>query len=161
MDSIAEIIIRCTPHAILAMDTNLAILQVNDAFCQLFGQPSSSELTGKPASSIVDVTPFYTLMEGESRVVSTCRHLMPYDRYVDESIIYAREEGLVISIMKDVTEREKEIISTEKLRMETARVTDKVIERQMRVVQEIASLLGETTAETKIALTRLKETIRR
>ena len=63
--------------------------------------------------------------------------------------------------MKDVTEREKEIISTEKLRMETARVTDKVIERQMRVVQEIASLLGETTAETKIALTRLKETIRR
>ena len=86
---------------------------------------------------------------------------MPYDRYVDESIIYAREEGLVISIMKDVTEREKEIISTEKLRMETARVTDKVIERQMRVVQEIASLLGETTAETKIALTRLKETIRR
>ena len=45
--------------------------------------------------------------------------------------------------------------------METARVTDKVIERQMRVVQEIASLLGETTAETKIALTRLKETIRR
>lgn len=94
-------------------------------------------------------------------MVSTCRHLMPYDRYVDESIIYAREEGLVISIMKDVTEREKEIISTEKLRMETARVTDKVIERQMRVVQEIASLLGETTAETKIALTRLKETIRR
>ncbi|WP_374044699.1 PAS domain-containing protein, partial [uncultured Merdimmobilis sp.] len=56
MESIAEIIIRCTPHAILAMDTNLAILQVNDAFCQLFGQPSSSELTGKPASSIVDVT---------------------------------------------------------------------------------------------------------
>lgn len=49
MESIAEIIIRCTPHAILAMDTNLAILQVNDAFCQLFGQPSSSELTGKPA----------------------------------------------------------------------------------------------------------------
>lgn len=161
MESIAEVIIRCTPHSILVMDTSLTILQVNDAFCQLFNKPSIQSMVGLPADSVVDITPFRTLLQGESRVVSTCRHLMPYDRYVDESIIFAREEGLVISIMKDVTEREKEIINTERLRMETARVTDRVIERQMRVVQEIASLLGETTAETKIALTRLKETIRR
>lgn len=42
---------------------------------------------------------------------------------------------------------------------ETIAVTDKVIEKQMRVVQEIASLLGETTAETKVALTKLKENL--
>ena len=42
----------------------------------------------------------------------------------------------------------------------TIEITDKVIEKQMRVVQEIASLLGETTAETKIALTKLKESLR-
>jgi hypothetical protein len=30
----------------------------------------------------------------------------------------------------------------------------------MRAVQEIASLLGETTAETKVALERLKSTLR-
>lgn len=29
----------------------------------------------------------------------------------------------------------------------------------MRVAQEIASLLGETTAETKVALTKLKQTL--
>ena len=34
-----------------------------------------------------------------------------------------------------------------------------MIDKQMRVVQEIASLLGETTAETKIALTKLKDAI--
>ena len=34
-------------------------------------------------------------------------------------------------------------------------IADKVIEKQMRVVQEIASLLGETTAKSKVALTRL------
>ena len=34
-----------------------------------------------------------------------------------------------------------------------------VIDKQMRIVQEIASLLGETAAETKIALTKLKESI--
>ena len=41
----------------------------------------------------------------------------------------------------------------------TIEITDKVIEKQMRAVQEIASLLGETTAETKIALTKLKESL--
>ena len=30
----------------------------------------------------------------------------------------------------------------------------------MRAVQEIASLLGETTAETKVALTSLKDTLK-
>ena len=43
--------------------------------------------------------------------------------------------------------------------METIEVTDRVIQKQMRVVQEIASLLGETHAATKIALTKLKNTV--
>ena len=38
--------------------------------------------------------------------------------------------------------------------METAQ---RVIDKQMRVAQEIASLLGETTGETKVALTKLKK----
>ena len=38
-------------------------------------------------------------------------------------------------------------------------MADRVVEKQMRIAQEIASLLGETTAETKIALTKLKESI--
>jgi hypothetical protein len=40
-------------------------------------------------------------------------------------------------------------------------ITDKVIEKQMRTVQEIASLLGETTTKTKVALECLKETLRK
>ena len=41
----------------------------------------------------------------------------------------------------------------------TLNAADKVIDKQMRVVQDIASLLGETTAETKLVLTRLKEAV--
>ena len=42
---------------------------------------------------------------------------------------------------------------------QTVEIADKVVDKQMRMVQEIASLLGETAAETKIALTKLKESI--
>ena len=46
-----------------------------------------------------------------------------------------------------------------KIRNETLQTTDEVIKKQMRVAQEIASLLGETTAETKVALLKLKGTL--
>ena len=45
------------------------------------------------------------------------------------------------------------------IRRETVEIAQKVIDKQMRVAQEIASLLGETTAETKVTLTRLKKSI--
>ena len=38
-------------------------------------------------------------------------------------------------------------------------IADQIIAKQLRIVHEIASLLGETAAETKVALTRLKSTV--
>ena len=61
--------------------------------------------------------------------------------------------------MRDITSEEKERAEKENTSKQAIEITDKVIEKQMRVVQEIASLLGETTAETKIALTNLKDTL--
>lgn len=67
--------------------------------------------------------------------------------------------NIIMSIMKDVTEEEIMREKKAEQSMSAIEITDKVVEKQMRVAQEIASLLGETTAETKIALTKLKETL--
>ena len=61
--------------------------------------------------------------------------------------------------MKDVSEGVNYDAEITKVKMETLRTTDEVIKKQMRVAQEIASLLGETTAETKVALLKLKKTL--
>ena len=61
--------------------------------------------------------------------------------------------------MRDVTEITKEKSKKEEISKQTIEIADKVVDKQMRIVQEIASLLGETAAETKIALTKLKESI--
>ena len=66
---------------------------------------------------------------------------------------------MLLCIMRDVTEEEREREKREKQRTQTVETADKVVDKQMRIVQEIASLLGETAAETKIALTKLKESI--
>ena len=60
---------------------------------------------------------------------------------------------------RDITD---EVASQERkvrVNQQTIEITDKVVDKQMRIVQEIASLLGETAAETKVALTKLKESI--
>jgi uncharacterized Fe-S cluster-containing protein len=66
---------------------------------------------------------------------------------------------MLIGIMRDVTDEITEREKKENISRQTIEVADKVVEKQMRIVQEIASLLGETAAETKIALTKLKESI--
>jgi len=61
--------------------------------------------------------------------------------------------------MRDITDEQDEREKKEKISRQTIEVADKVVEKQMRIVQDIASLLGETAAETKIALAKLKESI--
>ena len=62
--------------------------------------------------------------------------------------------------MRDVTDEEVQREKKERISAQTVEVADKVVDKQMRIVQEIASLLGETAAETKIALSKLKESIK-
>ena len=69
------------------------------------------------------------------------------------------EHHLLFGMLKDITSEHNRHEKYKTRRDQTIEITDKVIDKQMRVVQEIASLLGETTAETKIALTKLKETL--
>ena len=83
-----------------------------------------------------------------------------YRKYVEKTIVYDREYNSILCILHDVTEEETEREKRENLSHQTMEIADKVVDKQMRIVQEIASLLGETAAETKIALTKLKESIK-
>ena len=85
--------------------------------------------------------------------------LAEYKRYVEQTVVYDEESRLLIGIVRDITDEEAAREKKAKLNRHTVEVADTVVEKQMRIVQEIASLLGETAAETKIALTKLKESI--
>ncbi len=86
-------------------------------------------------------------------------YLTEYDKYVVQTIVPVENGRSMLCILHDVTEEEKERRRREDISRQTAEVADQVVDKQMRIVQEIASLLGETAAETKIALSKLKEFI--
>ena len=78
---------------------------------------------------------------------------------VNETIIYVDDQNIAIGILQDITAEEKAEQKQYDLKMETVEMAQKVIDKQMVVAQEIASLLGETTAETKVTLNKLKDLI--
>ena len=86
-------------------------------------------------------------------------YLAEYKKYVEQTVVYDKDSHMLIGIMRDVTDEVSDRERKESISRKTVEVADKVVEKQMRIVQEIASLLGETAAETKIALTKLKESI--
>jgi len=71
------------------------------------------------------------------------------------AIVPVGGENLMVAIMRDVTESVRAREMSTHIRAETLARSQEVISKQMRVAHEIASLLGETTAETKVLLTQL------
>ena len=61
-------------------------------------------------------------------------------------------QNLYMATITDITEEEKKRTELEKMKEETLSKATQVINNQMFVAQQIAGLLGETTADTKIIL---------
>ena len=158
-ESFSDTIIKNTPNAIMVLNESLEIQQINSAARQILHIGRVQDVINEPVVRILDPLPYMQILNDGKNVHDKRVYLAEYDKYVEESILYDKSFHIIISIMRDVTEEEKQKEEKEAISKNTVEITDKVIEKQMRVVQEIASLLGETTAETKIALTKLKESL--
>ena len=157
-ESISNQIIEYTPNAIIATDKELTIQEINPAALTMLKRDRGS-MIGQPVEMFLP-GPDYEQVIHRGRVIRNLKQT--YEALgvtVEQTVIYIKEQQLLFMILKDITHEEKKQQSIDKVREETLEVAQKVIDKQMRVAQEIASLLGETTAETKIALTRLKKSI--
>ena len=157
--SFSDTIINNTPNGIIVLNEDLEVQQINSAACHIMNIRHASDVLGDQVIRILDPKVFLDVMSSGRSIRDEKVYLAEYKRYVEQSVIYDKSYHIVMCIMRDVTEEERERKKKEEISQSTIEVTDRVIEKQMRVVQEIASLLGETTAETKIALTNLKDSL--
>ncbi len=158
-ESFSDTIVENSPNAIIVLNSDLEVQRVNSAALDLINLRNKSDVLGEPVIRILDPADFIKVRESGVSIKNERRYVAEYNKYVDESIIFDKQNKVLIAIMRNVTEQAVEHERKETLSKKTIETTDKVIEKQMRVVHEIASLLGETAAETKIALTKLKESI--
>lgn len=155
-ESFSDTIIKNTPNGIIVLNESLEIQEINGAACSILNVRNKSDVLDSPVVRVLDPVDYVNVLTNEENVYEKKKYLAEYKKYVEETIIHDKKYHIIMSIMKDVTERESISTSMDNQRKQAIEITDRVVEKHMRVVQEIASLLGETTAETKIALTKLK-----
>lgn len=158
-ESFSDKIIKNTPNGIMVLNENLIIQEINKVAADMVGFRNNYELIGESVVSILNPADYVTVLSTGENIYDKKQYFSQFKRYIEETIIYDKDYHIILSIMRDVTKEESDKLKKDELKINTIEITDKVIEKQMRVVQEIASLLGETTAETKIALTNLKDTL--
>ncbi len=158
-ESFSDQIIQNTPNGILVLNDSLEVQQINDAALRIMNLRSASDILGDQVVRILDPGDFLAVRQSGKSIRNRRIYLAEYNKYVEQSILYDTSYHILICLMRDISEEETQREKKEEISRQTVETADKVVEKQMRVVQEIASLLGETAAETKIALTKLKESI--
>ena len=158
-ESFSDTIVKNTPNGLIVLNEELEVQQINDAARRIMNVRSSTDILGDQVIRIMDPTDFMEVRNTGRDIRNKMVYLPEYKRYVEQSVIYDKDSHLLIGIMRDITDEQTEREKKESISRQTVEVADKVVDKQMRIVQEIASLLGETAADTKIALAKLKESI--
>lgn len=157
-ESISNVIIHSTPNAIFALSDELQIHEANAAAKRLF-RLDGVEYVNRYIFEFIECEDLYHVRDHKMDMLNKKVLYENYELMVEQSILYIKDNQMIIVVMKDITNDEHKQEKLHQLQCEMADVAQGVIEKQMRVAQEIASLLGETTAETKVALSKLKKSI--
>lgn len=157
-EKISNIYFEYSPSIILIIDLDLNILDLNPVGEKAFNIDVSS-VKNKPLSLIMPDKDFKYVLRTEENMDGRKLILDKYGLIVNEHIIYLPKNKILFGILNDITNDELKKEQIINFKMSTLETADKVIEKQMRVAQEIAGLLGETTAETKTALLKLKKVV--
>ena len=158
-ESFSDNIVKNTPNGIIVLNDKLEVQQINDAACRIMNIKHATDVMGDLVVRILDPISFMKVLTTGQSICDQRVYLAEYKRYIEQTIFMDRELNLIIGIMRDVTEEETQRRKKEDINQQTLEIADQVVDKQMRIVQEIAYLLGETAAETKIALSKLKESI--
>ncbi len=158
-ESFSNNIINNTPYAVFVLNEKYEVQQINRPALNIMNIRASSDVLGEQVVRILDPQDFIDVKNSGRNIYDKRVYLAEYKKYVDETITYDRDYRILICIMRDVTDEVTERQKKESISRQTIDIADNVVAKQMRIVQEIALLLGETAAETKIALTKLKESI--
>ena len=155
-ESLRQVVMDVTPNSIIIFDDDLIIHHISPSAEKLFSC-KLADVQGKHLSCLISsLDDFIYVRDTGKSVIGKSRRLRE-DTIAEQTIVRVEGQLLLVAIIRDVTEREKEREKYNAIRRETLNRTREVVSRQMRVAHEIAHLLGETTAESKIIFSHLAE----
>lgn len=157
-ESLSNYVLTETPNITIISDSELNVIEFNAAAERAFGI-TRREALQKSLYEIIDSSDFQYVFDSKQSISDKKVVYKEYGITTMQSIVYIAKENIAMGIFNDITQEEAELESKYRLRNETMEMAQKVIDKQMIAAQQIASLLGETTAETKVTLTKLKNLV--
>ncbi len=152
----ANQVILNSPNGIVIVDEKLNIVSFNPAFATMFS--CTDTIIGRPISTLMDPGDFEKVA---AEVVDEVRvkpeEFPEYGLVASVSIYRIADEKVLVGIFVNITKPKENENRIARMRAETLQNAQQVIERQMRMAQEIASILGETTSETRVLLRKLTD----
>ena len=158
-ESYSNKVFNAMPGLLVTVDYNLKIIQMNQAATKLFNVPKKRRLIGKQVSEIMDYYSLASSLAFDRNLMQDEIYLEDQKCYLDRVMTNDKENKMILCIMKDITKERKHKDQIYHAQVEAARMADKLVEEQLKIVQQIAGLLGETAADTKVAVEKLKNTI--
>lgn len=157
-ESMSNRVISALPNAIIVVGKNLDILEINPAAEQLF-HCAASEIIGQRILALMPANNFLKVIQSGDMINTTSTY--PDLGIITQEIIFpVKGTDAVVGIFVDITSEKRQTEQYELIKSQTIQQAQEVIEKQMMVAQEIAGLLGEATAETKVQLGKLIRLVR-
>ena len=157
-ESMSNVVMDMTPNMIFIIGNDMRILDCNKKGQELLGV-GHDEAVQRYIFEFIEEEDIETALLTREPVFHKKIRLDQGRIVAEETIVYIADLDAVLVLFQDVTREEKIKEQHYNLKVETVEMAQKVIEKQMMVAQEIAGLLGETTAETKVTLTKLRDSI--
>jgi len=152
-------LITNSPNGICVLDEEALVRITNPKFDSLFNKNNGISSVGLPIDFMVNSDAFHKLLNQNEDIMSRKIYEHTLDKYFLVDLIYDSDKQQTTVFFMDISAHEKNKMELERVKKDTLEKTNEVIDKQMRVVQEIAGLLGETTAETRMSLNELRDLI--
>lgn len=157
-ESMSNVILDATPNLNFIVARDLRIRECNKRAQEFLGI-SREEALERYILEFLDEEEIEDTFQTKKSLIRKKKEWKEYGITALETVVYIEKKDCVLVIIQDITKEEHAREQRIKTKMETMEIAQQVINKQMMVAQEIAGLLGETTAETKVALTRLRDSV--
>ena len=158
-EGFSDTVLMSSPDGILVLNDAMEVQKINPEARRLLQVPNEMDVLGDHVSRLMDPDIFDEARRmGKPRRTSRIP-MVDYTCYVDRTVLYNADSHLFLCTMRDITKEVRRQSKKMETRMQAVNIADDVAKKQLKIVQEIASLLGETAADTLIAVEHLKETI--
>ena len=157
-ETLTNVLFEATPNMILMVNRELEILEINPAAKRFFKLTKDGAYL-LPVQTLLDTSLFEKVQQNRQNILNQKGEVPGCQATVIQSVIWSEYHQIMLWIGNDITYEETQNKKLQAMKIEAIDMAQQVINKQMTVAQEIASLLGETTAETKVTLTKLKKLI--